>query len=132
MNRFVAFFCLVCLSASPALAVSKNLSAADKAGLQAAMFQHIDQQMVRGSFLHVDFKRGAVEKLSPAKAHPMVLRMGSNYVLCTTFRRKSGAKVNVDFYVARNDAGYTIFHTVIDNRGPLMALIKVGKVKPVK
>ena len=96
------------------------------------MFQHIDRQMVRGSFLHVNFKDGQVEKLAPAKAHPMMLTMGDNFVLCTTFRRASGADVNVDFYAAKTEHGYSIFHTVIDNRGPLMALVKAGKVKPIK
>ncbi len=132
MKRHPIFLSIFFLFAQPAFATSNDVSPAEKAALQAAMFQHIDNQMVRGSFLHVDFKNGAVEKLSPAKAHPMVLKMGENYVLCTTYRRKSGASVNVDFYAAKKDTGYSIFHTEIDNRGPLTALIKAGKVKPVK
>ncbi|MDP4593288.1 MAG: hypothetical protein NWT00_01830 [Beijerinckiaceae bacterium] len=132
MKRFAFLIPVFCLLANPAAAGSSGGSAAEKASLQAAMFQHIDQQLVRGSFLHVDFKRGEVEKLSPAKAHPMMLTMGNNYVLCTTFRRQNGTEVNIDFYAAKKEAGYSIFHTEVNNRGPLMALIKAGKVKPLK
>ncbi len=82
--------------------------------------------------MHVDFKGGAVQKLAPAKAHPMMLKMGDNFVLCTSFRRANGSEVNIDFYVARKGARYAIFQTEVDNRGPLMALIKAGKVVPIK
>ena len=132
MKRTIAAAVLYGLLALPTFAASPTINAAEKASLQAAMFQHIDRQLVQGSFLHVDFKGGIVEKLSPAKAHPMMLKMGNHYVLCTSFRRADGKDVNVDFYAARSEGGYSIFHTVIDNRGPLMALIKAGKVKPLK
>jgi hypothetical protein len=132
MKRTIAAAFVLGFLAFPALAASPTINAGEKASLQAAMFQHIDRQLVQGSFLHVDFKSGVVEKLSPAKAHPMMLKMGNHYVLCTSFRRADGKDVNVDFYAARREGGYSIFHTEIDNRGPLMALIKAGKVKPVK
>ena len=132
MKRTIAAAFLYGLLALPTFAASPTINAAEKASLQAAMFQHIDRQLIQGSFLHVDFKGGVVEKLSPAKAHPMMLKLGNHYVLWTSFRCADGKDVNVDFYAARSDGGYSIFHTVIDNRGPLMALIKAGKVKPIK
>ncbi|MCC2098362.1 MAG: hypothetical protein KDJ29_15810 [Hyphomicrobiales bacterium] len=132
MKRSIAVASFLWVLASPALSAPPPISAAEKASLQAAMFQHIDSQLVRGSFLHIDFKNGAVEKLSPAKAHPMMLKMGDHFVLCTSFQRTGGKHVNVDFYVAKKQSGYSVFQTVIDDRGPLMALIKAGKVRPLK
>lgn len=132
MLRLIALCFATVLFILPQTASANTLNATEKAALQAAMVQHIDQQTVRGAFLHVDFKNGAIERLAPAKAHPMMLSMGEHFVLCTTFRRADGKDVNIDCYAAKSDRGYTIFHTEIDNRGPLMALIKAGKVRPIK
>ena len=132
MKCTIAAATIAVFLALPALGASPGFNAAEKASLQAAMFQHIDRQLVGGAFLHVNFQRGEVEQLTPAKAHPMMLKMGTNYVLSTTYRRTNGSEVNVDFYAAKSENGYSIFHTVVDNRGPLMALIKAGKVRPVQ
>ena len=132
MNRLLAFISASLFLLAGAAWASQPLAASDKAALQAAMVQHIDRQTVAGAFLHIDFNKGEVEKLAPAKAHPMMLSMGEHFVLCTTFRRVNGKDVNIDFYVAKGDRGFTIFHTEVDNRGPLMALIKAGRVRPIK
>jgi len=107
---------------------AETVSTADRSGLQAAMFQYIDRQAVEGMFLHMDMRDGSVQGLAPAKAHPMILQMGKNFVLCTDFFNKEGKSVNVDFYVARRGASFVIFHTEVDNRAPLDKLIKDGKV----
>ncbi len=130
MNRFVLSFGIAACISAPAMA-GDVLSASEKAGLQAAMVQHIDRTLVKGAYLHVDFKDGVVKQLAPAKAHPMIMSMGDNFVLCTEFRAPGGADVNMDFYVARRDKGFVVFHTEVDNRKPLEALINSGKVKPV-
>jgi hypothetical protein len=109
-------------------AAADAVSTADRTGLQAAMFQHIDGKVVDGVFLHVDLSVGKVEELAPGKAHPMILRMGKHFVLCTDFRDKEGKSVNIDFYVARHGSGFVIFHTEVNNRAPLEKLMKEGKV----
>ena len=92
------------------------------------MFQHIDKSVVDGVFLHVDLGVGKVEEFAPAKAHPMILRMGEYFVLCTDFRDKDGKSVNnIDFYVARHGKGFVIFQTEVNNRAALEKLMKEGK-----
>jgi hypothetical protein len=126
-NLFVNLgLCAGILFAQPALAGS--VSTADRSGLQAAMFQHIDRNVVNGVFRHVDLGVGKVEELAPAKAHPMILRMGEYFVLCTDFRNKEGKSVNIDFYVARHGKNFVIFQTEVNNRGSLEKLMKEGKV----
>ena len=109
-------------------AFAGTVSPTEKAAMQSAMFQHIDRQLVEGNYLDVDLKSGDVRALVPAKNHPMVLTLGDNYVLCTDFKTKNGESVNVDFYTSRKGKSFVIFRTEINNRAPLEAMMKAGKV----
>lgn len=100
-----------------------------KTALQAAMQRHIERSLVDGSYLHFDTASGEVRELSPLKAHPVILKMGQYFVLCSDFQDKNGVSVNIDYYLARRGKSYVIFHREIDKRDELMALIKSGKVK---
>lgn len=111
-----------------AAAIASPVEPAEKAAMQSAMFQHIDRQLVEGHYYDVNLKSGDVRPLEPQKNHPMVLRMGEHYVLCTDFKTASGTSVNVDFYASRRGKSFVIFRTEIDNRSPLEALMKAGKV----
>lgn len=108
------------------------MSEADRSALQAAMVQHIDRQTIDGFYLNVDLSDGQVMKYAPAKSHPMMLRFGDNYVLCTDFKGADGKSATVDFYVARKGKTFTVFKTEIANRGPLEKLVEKGKVIPVE
>jgi len=104
------------------------LSLGEKAGLQAAMQRHIDRQMVDGVFPYLDPASGQVRALHPVTAHPMILKMDRHYVLCFDFRDDRGNDVEVDFYLARKDASFVVFHTAIGNRELLQRLMRDGKV----
>jgi hypothetical protein len=110
------------------IAASETLSIGDKAELQAAMFHHIDQQLVDGSFLWLHASEGRVTRLAPAKAHPKILRMGDHFVLCVDFRDEQGKDVNVDFFVARSSETFVVFHTEIENRNVVRGLMKAGRI----
>jgi hypothetical protein len=124
----LVFLCAA-LALSPAAPGADKTGAAEKAALQAAMRQHIDRHLVDGAFLDVNLSTGAVRALRPATAHPMLLRLGEYFVLCTDFRDDNGKPVNVDFYLARRGKGYVVFRTDIDSRGPLERLMLAGKVE---
>jgi hypothetical protein len=126
MMKSIALAAVIALSATAAEATP--LTPAEQASLQSAMFQFIDRQLVKDKFLKLDLDTGEVRALFPAKAHPMILRMDDGFVLCTDFRDAKGQSVNVDFYVARNGEGFVIYDSEVDNRKPLMALMKSGKV----
>ena len=53
--------------------------------------------------------------------------MGPYYVLCFDFRDDSGKDVNVDFYLARKDTSYVVFHAAVDARKVVMRLMQDGK-----
>ncbi len=131
MQCFRAFALLLCLvsllGALPTAAWGLSLS--EKAGLQAAMQRYIDRQMVDGVFLYLNSESGEVRALHPVTADSVILRMGQHYVLCFDFRDDQGNDVNVDFYLARRDASYVVFHTTIDDRKLLKRLMGGGKVR---
>lgn len=121
------------LSAVIALTVSSsafaaNLPIAEKVALQATMAAYIESHSIDGVVPHVSLESGELVDLAPSKAHPMILQMGEQYVLCTDFRDPQGNFVNVDFYVGRRDGKFVVFQTEIANRGPLKRLVDSGKV----
>lgn len=104
----------------------------DRSALHAAMVQHIERQSVDGLYLGVDLQEGKVVAYSPAKSHPMLLEMGDHYILCSDFKEPSGKSVPVDFFVTRSGKDFTVFETVIGNRGPIKKLLQEGKVKSLQ
>lgn len=116
---------LVAAGSANAAAVSMD----DKVALQAAMFSYIDNQSIDGVIPHVRLDSGEIVDLVPTKAHPMVLKFGDDFVLCTDFRDPEGKFVNVDFYLKRREGTFAVFQTEINNRGPLENLMKKGVVE---
>ena len=111
-------------------AIAQQVSSiSQRAELQAAMQQHIERNLVDGSYLHLDLETGEVSALAPVKAHPVILKFGAYYVLCSDFRDETGKSVNIDYYMAKTDSSYVVFHSEVDKREQLMALMRKGKVK---
>ena len=103
-----------------------GLSLTEKANLQATMQRYIDQQTVDGVFLYLEARSGKVRALHPVTAHTSILSVGQYYVLCFDFRDDKGQDVNVDFYLARKNASYVVFHTAVDDRKLLMRTLQAG------
>ncbi len=103
------------------------LPAADKALLQASMQRYIERGLVDGAWLTLDPVSGNVAGLHPDTAHPMILRMGPHFVLCSDFRDSDGHSVNVDFYMARSGKSFVVFQMAIAERERLERLIRAGK-----
>ena len=121
----------IVLSISTAQAAQK-LTDTDKIQLQAAMQKSISRQLIDGNFHYFDTKKDKIVALYPYKAHPMILTMGSDFILCSDFRDADGKKINIDFYVARRGKSFVVIDTVVDNRAPIKRLMKAGKVAVVK
>ena len=132
MKRIIFAISFGLVLSANAIAANEKLKPSDKVALQAAMFQHIDSQLVNGAFLRLNARDGRADALAPTKAHPMILRMGEHFVLCSDFKSPDGKEVNIDFYMARSGSKYVVFHTEIDNRKPLEALMSSGKVAPAE
>lgn len=107
---------------------AQALSLQDKTALQVAMQRHVDRQSVKGAYLHLDPATGKVIKLHPVTAHPMIMKMDENYVLCFDFRDGGGKSAEVDFYMAPKGKTFVVFHAAVANRALLKSLMKAGKV----
>ena len=110
---------------------SSSISLSEKATLQAAMQTHIDRSLVDGAFLRLNETTGEVEPLRPAAAHPVILKMGKYFVLCSDFRSESGATVNVDFFLAPKGNGYMVFDQQVENRALVERLMQSGLAERV-
>lgn len=105
-----------------------SLSVAEQAAIQAAMQRHIDRNLVDGTVLYIDHETGEVRPLYPVTAHPMILAYGEHFVLCFDFRDDDGQNVPIDYYMARQDNGFVVFHTAVADRALLQTLMSDGKV----
>ena len=134
MNKILRPFLIVMtLALIPASIAAEDqaIDISQRAALQAAMQRHINRNLVAGVYLQMNSTSGEIRSLFPVKAHPLILRLGEYFVLCSDFRDKDGKPVNIDFYLARRDNSYVIFHTAIDDRDLLRRLMKAGKIKHV-
>lgn len=107
----------------------ERVGVAERTMLQAAVQQHIERNLIDGNYLQLDTATGQIHALMPFKPHPVILRMGDYYVLCSDFRNDKGQTVNVDFYVAKRGQSYGVFHSAADGDALLKRLMKEGRVK---
>ncbi|MEM9755907.1 MAG: hypothetical protein AAF914_07940 [Pseudomonadota bacterium] len=110
-------------TAGPALA---EASPEDAPALQVAMQRHIDRVTIDGAFLVIDPDTGALREYFPINAHPMILTGGGHVVVCADVQDHDGNRYPVDFYMIETDRGWRVFHTAIDDRAQLRALIAAG------
>ncbi len=122
---------ILIVSFSNLLGVAHGATISEKAAMQAAMQQFIDRSLVKGAYLQIDMKDGKVRHLYPNKAHPMILGMGEYFVLCSDFRDASSGSVNVDFYLARENDLFVVFHVAVDDRVMLQRQISEGRAQRV-
>lgn len=128
--KALIFLALSVLVGSGASA-GQRISLTDKTALQAAMQQHIDRNLVDGAYLQLDARSGQVHALHPYKPHPVILKMGAYFVLCSDFRDDKGKTVNVDFYMARRGRSYVVFHKAVDTDNLVTRLMKEGRAERV-
>ncbi len=96
------------------------------------MQRGLDASLIHGAVQHVDLATGEITSFYPVENHPMVLKLGDLYVLCSDLMSKDGARVTVDCSFAPVGETCAVIQTEIDNRPPLDALMKAGKVTRLK
>ena len=117
--------CLVLISLLGTLPTAAwGLSLSEKANVQATMQRYIDRQMVEGVYLYLEDESAEVRALHPVTAHPAILKVGRYYVACFDFRDDQGKDVNVDFFLARKEASYVVFHVAVDDRNLMRRMMQ--------
>ena len=128
IHQFLAI-AILALSISSGAVSGQAIGLVEKASLQAAMQQHINRMLVNDAYLQLNMETGEVRALRPVTAHPIILKMGEYFVLCADFRDEKGNSVSIDFYLAQQDQSYIVFHSAVDDREQLMALMNKGIVE---
>lgn len=131
MRIYLNFLAVLAFSVPTVMAAhaDERVGVAERTMLQAAVQQHIERNLVDGNYLQLDTVTGQIHTLMPFKPHPVILRMGDYFVLCSDFRNDKGKTVNVDFYVAKRGQSYAVFHSAADGDALLKRLMKEGRVK---
>lgn len=109
-------------------AMAGSLSDNELVALQAAMQGHIDQSVVNGALLAIDAKTGELNHYYPTKAHPKVMTMGDNFVMCAEVVDDDGKGSMANFYVAREGSRYVIFQSTFGADPALDQMMKDGRV----
>lgn len=123
MSRLVMAMLALAVLVAPARAESE-VPASEAIGLQAAMQQYIEANLVNGALLRVDEATGNVHSYYPAKAHPKIMKVGKYYYLCANFRDVDGKEVMFNFYVAKAGSNYVFFHMLLGEDEALEARIE--------
>ena len=119
------------LAACLAVPSAHALEVQTRMQLQASMQRHIDRTSIIGAYPKMNLATGKLDQLHPAAAHPRIVSLGEQFVLCADFRDAEGKNVPVDFYMARDDQKWTVFQVEFDNRAPLKALMTSGVARMV-
>lgn len=100
-----------------------------KTSLQASLQRNLERTSIDGAIMHLDLTSGEMLPYYPVEAHPMIIKMGEHYVMCSDLRNPDGEAETVDYYMTKNGPHYTVVRTEIGNRAPLKALMKSGAAK---
>ena len=109
------------LAALAALGLSAGAFAADdpsiqgqqRAGIKAAMSQHIDAAKYRDEFVMFDAVEGGMRKLRFDNLHEGVVRKGEFFVSCADFYDGRGRLYDLDFLVVEEDGEYRVLQSLI-------------------
>ncbi len=129
MNKYL-LAAATCVSFALVLptAMAGSLGDNDLVALQAAMQSHIDQSVINGALLAIDAKTGELEHYYPTKAHPKVMTMGDNFVMCAEMVDDDGKESMANFYVAREGGRYVVFQSTFGADPALEQMMKDGRV----
>jgi len=131
MRLLAAFALAITLTAPCAVHATESMNET-RTTLQAALQRSLDASLIEGAVQQVDLDSGEVRNFYPVENHPMILELGDLYVLCSDLMSRDGDHVTVDYFFAPAGGTYRVIQTEIDNRAPLEALMKAGKLTRLK
>ncbi|HEX2136633.1 MAG TPA: hypothetical protein VHG30_12150 [Microvirga sp.] len=109
------------LALSVSSAFSQEIPAELKVKLQSAMIQYLDRITVDGKLNYIDTKKREVRTVFPANVHPMILKFGRDYLVCSEFVDESGKNITADFLVRTIGDEQRVVQMVVDDRGAIEA-----------
>jgi hypothetical protein len=83
-----------------------------RTGIQAAMNEHIKDNMVDGRYAIYDAEKGELKWLTLDKLHEGIVKKGDFYVSCADFVDAQGKKYDIDYLVAK-EGSYRVLEAVV-------------------
>ncbi|SEL78871.1 hypothetical protein SAMN05443999_10837 [Roseovarius azorensis] len=123
----IALFALLALGLFPPASVQAQSLTEIRTQLQATLQRSLSRSMMEGALPHLDLMTGKLTRFYPTENHEIILRIADVYVMCATLVDDDGTEATVDYYMTHNGSGYSLIRTEINNRAPLLALMKSGK-----
>lgn len=127
MKQFLAASALCTTLLAMPTAYAGTLSDTDLMALQVTMQSHIDASLVDGAMLYMDPETGNVMHYYPTKAHPKVMSLGDNFVMCAEVVDDMNKASMANFYITRSGAHFVVFQTTVGTDPTLQKLMKDGR-----
>lgn len=112
----------------PPPAMAGTLQDGDLLALQVTLQSYIDASLVNGALLSVDAESGKTVQYFPTKAHPKVMALGNDYVMCAEVVDAEGKASMADFYITRNGGTFVVFQSVVGHDPLLEKLMADNRV----
>ena len=84
-----------------------------RAGIQAAMSEHIKHNSVDGRYAIYDATKGEFKWLTLDKLHEGIVKKGDFYVSCADFVDQQGKEYDIDFLVIQEGRSYRVLESVV-------------------
>jgi hypothetical protein len=114
--RFVLFFGLAMVlgfSGVSFAADDPSITGDTRKGIQSAMKNHIDQNLVNGNYVVYDAVEGHLKKLKFDQVHEGIVKKGDFYVSCADFVDDQGKKYDLDLLVVDEKGAFRVLETVV-------------------
>jgi hypothetical protein len=84
-----------------------------RTGVQAAMDQHIQSNVLKGKYIIYDSLTGKLHRLVLKGLHEGIVKKGEFYVSCADFTDQSGKMYDIDFLAAEKDSSFQVLQALV-------------------
>jgi len=112
-NLITAMIIIVGVSTAGFAGDDPSIRGQMRTGIQAAMNEHIKDNMVNGWYAIYDAKKGELKWLALDKLHEGIVKKGDFYVSCADFVDAQGKKYDIDYLVAQEEGSYRVLEAVV-------------------
>lgn len=112
-NLITAMIIIMGIATTGFAANDPSIKGQMRAGIQAAMNEHIKHNAVGMKYAIYDSVKGELKWLTLDKLHDGIVKKGDFYVSCADFVDVQGKKYDIDFLVIQEDDTYRVLEAVV-------------------
>ena len=112
-NLITAMIIIMGIATTSLAANDPSIKGQMRAGIQAAMNEHIKHNAVDMKYAIYDPVKGELKWLTLVKLHEGIVKKGDFYVSCADFVDGQGKKYDIDFLVVQDSGNYRVLEAVV-------------------